>query len=212
MSLSIPNRRHILFAAPCLALGACSNIIGPLPASQIYVLQLPQRQRKVGDKVNWSLAIAKPTAPDSLDSNRIALERGRLELDYYANAIWADDLPDLVQTQLLEGFEATGRIEKVGREESGLHADYKLLADIRDFEARYAAPDTAPTVTITIVSYMMQARTHEMVSTVNATASRPCAANSVNAVVAAFDQTIAEAVDQVTGWALGLAGPSNAAL
>jgi cholesterol transport system auxiliary component len=212
MSLSIPNRRHILFAAPCLALGACSNIIGPLPASQIYVLQLPQRQRKVGDKVNWSLAIARPTAPDSLDSNRIALERGRLELDYYANAIWADDLPDLVQTQLLEGFEATGRIEKVGREESGLHADYKLLADIRDFEARYAAPDTAPTVTITIVSYMMQARTHEMVSTVNATASRPCAANSVNAVVAAFDQTIAEAVDQVTGWALGLAGPSNAAL
>src|SRR5580658_7790649 len=127
MSAFIPTRRHVLWAVPCLALGACSNIIGPLPASQFYVLNPAQSQKTGGEKVTWSLAIARPTAPDFLDGNRIALARDGVELDYYANAIWTDDLPALVETLLLEGFESTRRIEKVGREESGLHADYKLL-------------------------------------------------------------------------------------
>jgi cholesterol transport system auxiliary component len=210
MSPVSPNRRRFLLATPCLVLGACSNIIGPLPASQIYVLQPAASAPKGGDKVNWSLAIARPTAPDSLDSNRIALARGGIELDYYANAVWADDLPDLVQTRLLEGFEATGRVEKVGREESGLHADFQLMAEIRHFEARYAAPDTPPAVAITIVAYLMRAKTRDIVSTVNAVASRPCTANSVTAVVEAFDLATAEAVDIVTGWALSLGGTLGA--
>jgi cholesterol transport system auxiliary component len=210
MTSFMPNRRRVLLAAPCLMLSACSNIIGPPPASQIYVLLPPSSRQEDGDKVGLSLAIAKPDAPDSLSNDRIALARSGIELDYYANAIWADDLPDLVQTQLLEGFEATGRIEKVGREENGLHADYKLLADIRNFEARYTAPNALPTVTVAVVAYMMRTRSREMVSTINVTASRPCAVNSVGAVVEALDLAMAEVTARVVSWALALTSPSNA--
>src|ERR1700749_897511 len=208
MNARFPDRRSLLLAAPLIALGGCSNIIGPLPASQIYILHVAPGQKKDGSKVHWSLAITRPTAPDSLDNNRIALARDGIQLDYYANAIWSDNLPDLIQTQLLDSFEETGRSERVGREETGLHADYKLLTDLRHFEARYGAPGAPPTVTITIVAYIMGARTHEILSTVVASASRPCAANSVAAVVEAFGLAMAETLDHVTGWALSLSALS----
>ena len=148
-----PGRRLFLIGASSLVLAACGNILGPPAASQIYVLR-PAPPAQGGDKISWALSIDKPDASDSLDIERIALTKSDTQLDYYANAVWPDRLPNLVQTSLLAGFEATGRIESVAREEDSLHADYNLTTDIRDFEARYATPDGVPTATVTIIAHM----------------------------------------------------------
>lgn len=207
-----PSRRIVLIGASSLAsslvLAACGNILGPPPASQIYMLR-PTEPAQGGGKVSWALSIVKPDASDSLDTNRIALTRSDTQLDYYANAIWPDRLPDLIQTALLAGFEATGRIDSVARDEDSMHADYQLTTDIRDFEAHYATPDGVPTVAIIIVAHMAEAHSRNIVANLSVNFSEPASANSVDAVVQAFDIALAKAVAQIVNWALDLPPPAR---
>jgi cholesterol transport system auxiliary component len=206
-----PDRRLFLIAASSLALAACGSLdklVGPPDASQMYALRPSVPAAQSGGKVSWALSVQKPDASNSLDSSRIALARSDTQLDYYANATWPDRLPDLVQTALLAGFEASGRIDAVARDEDALHTDYQLSTDLRDFEARYAAPNGIPTVAVTIIAHMANARSRAMVATLTVTLTQAATANNVDAVVQAFDIALAKAVDQITQWALALPPPA----
>jgi cholesterol transport system auxiliary component len=205
-----PDRRFFLVAASSLALSACSNILGPPDAAQMYALRPAPPPAQPGGKVGWALMISKPDAADNLDSARIPLARGDTELDYFANASWPDHLPDMVQTALLAGFEASGRIDSVSREEDTLHADYALSTDLRDFEARYATPDGAPNIAVTIVAHMVEAHSRKIVAGLTVALTEPASANTVDAVVQAMDTALAKAVAQITQWALALPPPASA--
>ena len=201
------SRRIFVLGASSLVLAACGNILGPPAASQIYVLRPAPPAQAGGGKVSWALSIVKPDSSDSLDTDRIALAKSDTQLDYYANAVWPDRLPSLIQTTLLAGFEATGRIDSVARDEDALHADYQLTTDIRDFEARYATPDGAPTAAITIIAHMAEARSRKIVANLTVNFTEPASANSVDAVVQAFDIALARAMAQIVTWALNLPPP-----
>ena len=203
-----PCRRAFLLGASALALTGCSNLIGPLNASQIYVLR-PAREAAAtsGDKIAWALAIDIPDAPESLSTNRIALSQTDTTLDYYANATWPDLLPNLVQTAILSGFENNGRIDSVSREQDALKADYVLSTDIRNFEAHYSQPNGAPNAVVTIVAHMAQSRSRKIVANITTTQSVPASANNLDAVVEAFDTALAAAVSAIIQWALVLPSP-----
>ncbi len=199
----------LLIAASSLMLAACSSILGPPDAPQMYALRPQPQPAQPGEKVGWALSILKPDASSNLDSSRIALAKNSTQLDYYANASWPDRLPDLVQTALLAGFETSGRIDAVARDADALHADYQLSTDLRDFEARYATPDGVPTVAVTIIAHMANAKSRMIVSNLTVTLNEPASANSVDAVVQAFDLALAKAIAQITQWALALPPPRN---
>jgi len=210
--LSRPDRRLFLIAGSSLTLAACGSLdklVGPPDAPQMYVLRPAAPAAQPGGKVGWALSILKPDASDSLDSSRIALAKSETQIDYYANASWPDRLPELVQTVLLAGFEASGRIDAVSRGDDALHADYELSTDLRDFEARYATPDGVPTVAVTIIAHMANARSRMIVANLAVTLTQAASANSVDAVVQALDVALAKAVDQITQWALALPPPAT---
>jgi cholesterol transport system auxiliary component len=206
------SRRLLLIAGSSFALAACGSLdklVGPPEAPQIYALNPTAPQTVPGAKADWALAIAKPDAAENLDSARIALARGDTQLDYYANAVWPDHLTDLVQTALLAGFEGSGRIASVSREEDTLHADYILMTDLRDFEARYASMDGVPKVAVRIVAHLVDARSRQIAASLTVSLDEPASANSVNAVVKAFDAALGKAVAQIVPWALALPGPAS---
>jgi cholesterol transport system auxiliary component len=208
-----PSRRLFLIASSSLALTACGSLdklVGPPDAPQMYALRPTPPAAQPGAKVGWALSIAKPDAADNLDSSRIAIARGDTQFDFYANAVWPDHLTDLVQTALLAGFEASGRIDSVSREADTLHTDYTLLTDLRDFEARYATADGAPNIAVTIVAHMAEARSRKIVASLTVAFNEPAAANSVDAAVQAFDAALSKAVAQIVPWALTLPPPSGA--
>lgn len=209
MKILRPHRRLLILALPPFALTACGNIIGPPAASQMYFLAMGPEPVDPGAKVGWSLAIQRPHAPDSLDSDRIAVTESDIKMDYYANAVWADRLPDLIQTRLLAGFEASGRIADVANEDDMLHADYTLVIDIRDFEAHYTNPDTPPVVTAHFVAHLINARSHKFVSSATANFTQICTVNNVNSVIVAFDATLTKAVALVVHWALDVLSNKN---
>lgn len=211
LKFSVPHRRLFLIAGAASLLSACGNLIGPPQAAQMYALSPPPPPPQTGGKVGWALSIAKPYAPDFLDSTRIALAKSKTELDYYADASWPDSLPALVETAILAGFEASGRIASVSREEEALSADYVLSTEIRDFEARYEVPNGIPNIAVVIVCHMADARSRRIVANLTVTETESASANSVNAVVGAFDTALGRAVQKITKWALALPPPPGSA-
>ncbi len=161
MSIAM-NRRSIFTAACSLVVAGCSDVIGPPPAPRLYVLDPALPGALPGPKVNWALAIQLPAATAGLDSARIAILRPPASLDYYAESAWADRLPALVQSAVLEAFEASGRISAVSRDSDGAQSDYVLGMDLRDFEARYDRGEGAPLAVVRLGVRLIESRTRRI--------------------------------------------------
>jgi len=201
------QRRLFLIGASALSLSACgSNLIGPPDAGPIYPLRPGFTPAPAGAaKVNWSLAILRPDVPGGLDSDRIALLQPDGSMDYYAKATYPDRLPALVQRALLEGFEASGQIEAVAREEDALHADYNLLVEVRDCQAVYATQDGIPSVVVTLNAKLATAHGRRIIGVTNVSRKGQASANSTGAAVAALQGALGEAVSTLVAWTLATA-------
>jgi cholesterol transport system auxiliary component len=203
-----PSRRGFLLASGCaLALAGCSDVIGPGAAPQLYVLRPELGPVANAPSVGWALTVSLPSAPLGLDTARIALQRSPETMDYYANAAWQDRAPVLIQRALLEGFEKSGKIAAVASDTEGVRADYLLETDLRAFEARYPSPDAAPEVVVDIVARLLFTPGRKIAATIEDMKTAQAGANSVPAVVAAFDQATAAAVEAIVAWALGAPQP-----
>lgn len=196
------DRRVLLAGLSGVTLAACSDVIGPPPAPKLYVLrpQLPAPQS--GPKVGWALSIQVPDATAALDTSRIAILRPPTGMDYYADAAWSDHATILVQSALLEAFEASRRIEAVARDSDAIHADYILGSDLRDFEARYATADGAPTAMVRLDVRLLKALNRDLIGRTEFSREVPAAANSVEAAVEALDEAIAGVLADVVNWTL----------
>lgn len=202
------SRRGLLLGGAAVTLAACGGILGPTnPPAQIYLLQ-PNFGPVNGPTVSWQLAVEQPTAIDSLNRQRIALYRGDV-MDYYADAEWTDQAPALVQTLIVQAFEKSGHISAVARDSDGLHADYLLQSELRDFEARYDSPDGAPNVVVTIVGRLLKTPGREVIATVNSSHQQRASENKIPATVEAFNVATAQCLEEIVGWALRAPGASN---
>jgi cholesterol transport system auxiliary component len=213
----VTDRRVLLFSGAAFALAGCGGLgLGPTDADQtIYMLQPALTPPPAGGvPASWALAIDIPDASDSIDSRRIALVKSDATLDYYANAAWPDRLPLLVQTALVAGFQASGRVQSVSRTQDALHADYELGIEIRDCAAHYTSaydkdkPSGMPAVSVTLIAQMSTAHGRLIVANFTASQSAPASQNSTAAVVQALNTALGAAVEQIVAWAVSLPAPA----
>jgi cholesterol transport system auxiliary component len=202
-------RRLFLIGLSSLALSACGgNLIGPPDASPMYMVA-PKfaAQPAGGEKVKWALSILRPYVAPGLDTDRIALTQADGTMDYYAKANYPDRLPDIAQQALLQGFEASGRIDAVAREEDALHADYNLAVELNDFAAHYSQPDGIPSVTVSINVKLTTAHGRAIVGSYSTTQTVTATANSAAAATQALQQALGAAVTQIVNWTLAAPFP-----
>lgn len=213
---TLMNRRALLVGASSLVLAGCGGLgLGPTDANNtIYVLQPAFQPAPQGaTPVDWALQVDVPTALDSINGRRIVLIKADGTMDYYANAELPDRVPVLVQTALIAGFGASGRVPAVGRAQDGLHADYELGVEVRDFAAHYDSQDKdgrpggVPKVTVSLVCQMSTARGRKIVANFSATRTEDAGENSTGAVVKAMSAALGAAVQQIVPWALTMTAP-----
>jgi len=188
-----------------LLLSACSVLRGP-PVPQLYVLR-PQVPPSAGPRVSWRLAVAAPDAAASLDTPRIALTRSPTTMDYFANAAWTDRVPLIIQRQLIEAFDSTGRILSVDRDTSGLEADYVLQTELREFLARYDTPNGAPQIVVNIQAKLARMPQREIAATLNASQQVQASANDLDSIVIAFNSATGAAIGQIVAGTLAMPSP-----
>lgn len=199
-------RRLLILGACALTLSACGgNLIGPTDEMQTFIVRPTFPPASEGAKVNWSLSILRPDVPGGLDSDRIALYQPGGVMDFYAKAQYPDRLPATVQRAVLDGFEASGRIDAVAREEDALHADYNLLIEVKDFAAHYASQDGVPATSVVLVAKLTTNHGRKILATKTFAVPGNASVNSAAAAAQALQQSLATAVTQVVAWTLDTA-------
>jgi len=190
--------RTLVLAA---SLAGCSTLTAAPPS--LYVLQPKTTYDTNLPTVGYQLVVQVPDAPQSLDTARVALARSPTTIDYFANAAWTDRAPVMVQDLLVESFENTRKIVSVGRDTTGLRADYVLLTDLRDFEARYyEGTDKPPQVRVRITAKLIKMPEREIIGGLDAVKTSDAEKNDIDSIVAAFGEATGNAMKMVVQWTL----------
>lgn len=182
-------------------LGGCSILGGNKTPSTIYAPDPRVQADPSWPAVQWQLTLSPPTAGRMVDSQRIAVRPTPGELQVYKGAVWAKSPSEQVTDTVLHALEDSGKIPAVARQGSGVTADYKLVMDLRRFEADYAGA-TVPKATIEVSAKLLHASDQDIVASHIFLQAVPAASTDVAAVTQAFDQALGMIGRDITGWIL----------
>jgi phospholipid/cholesterol/gamma-HCH transport system substrate-binding protein len=118
---------------------------GGAPAQKItYDLRAPQNLGPASKIIKGQLALPEPTAVAMLETQRMLFSPAK-DVPGFADFLWADAIPKLLQARLIEGFENYDIAHAPLRNADVGQADFQLLIDVRRFRI---AVDSEPTVEI----------------------------------------------------------------
>jgi cholesterol transport system auxiliary component len=158
--------------------------------------------------VDWQLVVDRPVASVGLNSQRIALQRSPVTLDYFAHANWTDTAPEMIQSKLIESFESTGKIKAVSRESTQLRPDYALQSEIRDFQAEYDTPGRPPLVRVRLNAKLVRMPDRVIIASDTVERTARATGGDMENIVLAFDQALGDVMKRVIEWVLRAPGSS----
>ena len=106
---------------------------GAKPEPISYELTAPKKFDNLGTLPTSQLTVPAPTTIVALDTQRIMLRTPKGLVPTFDGFRWADSIPLIVQSRLIQGFENAGD-DAVGTDSSGINGDFQLLVNIRKFE------------------------------------------------------------------------------
>lgn len=195
-------------AAACAALlvAGCSMLGGAKQAPTIYAPDLKATADPAWPNVRWQLSTTRPSATRMLDSSRIAVSPVPGELQVYKGALWARTPTEMVEDGVLRILEDSGKIPAVARQGSGIGADYRLVMDLRHFEASYneagTAPGPLPSAVIEVSAKLLHSQDMAVVGSRTFRQVQPAAGTDVALVADAFSQALRAASRDIAGWVL----------
>jgi len=194
------RREAIMTTAACALLAAlpgCNVLPRVNEPVALYTLTPKTTFPEGLPKVHWQVVVETPVSATSLDTARIALQRTPLTFEYYANAAWTDNAPAMVQTLLIESFEATKRIAGIGREAVRLRPDYVLMTDLREFEAIYDGDNPIPTIWVRMNAKLVKLPERRIVVSDTFGEKLPAAGSKLPEIVAAFDDALGHVLKEI---------------
>ena len=195
--------------AVALALGAllagCSSLLGggggDRDRSTIYAPDPRVEADPAWPRAQWQLTLSPPTAARMIDSFRIAVRPTPAELQVYRGASWAKTPTDMLQDTVLRTMEDSGNIPAVARQGAGITADYKLVIDLRRFEADYNG-NALPAATIEANAKLIHNIDQTVVDSRTFIAAQPASSTEVAQVVDAFSIALQSISGEMVGWIL----------
>jgi len=179
--------RFLLALLMALPLAGCISLIKEPDPIAVYALSPQLPDNATLPTVNWSLTVIRPNAVAFLDSNRIAVRPEPNVLQVYKGANWSESLPDLVQANLVQALENSGRIKSVSRQNSGVPAEVAMLVDIRQFESVYAAGAKIPDAVIQMHVKVLEYPSNRVIAAQTFSVIVPSASKDIPDVVQAFE-------------------------
>ncbi|HST44293.1 MAG TPA: ABC-type transport auxiliary lipoprotein family protein [Luteimonas sp.] len=194
--------RGIALAASLGGLSACGALGGgPRESATIFSPDPRVQPDPAWPAVTWQLALAPPSAARVIDSFRIAVRPTPGEYQVYKGASWAKTPTDMLQDTVLRALEDSGRIGAVARQGSGVAADYKLVTDLRRFDADYAG-NALPAATIEVNVKLLHTIDQSIVASRTFLQATPAAGTDVARVSDAFSTSLGRIGGEISGWIL----------
>ncbi|MED5549918.1 MAG: ABC-type transport auxiliary lipoprotein family protein [Pseudomonadota bacterium] len=191
-----------LIALGLLPVAACVSLLPESVPVSVYRLSSPEPREWSGNSENWTIIeIEMPQAPRGLSGDQIALVRDGQSLAYIHGARWIAPAPGLLQSLVIDTFNAEQARLAPARPEDGVRADYELHLDLRQFEADYDHGDSAaPTVRVRIAARLVAEHGRRFVGARVFSAERRASENRTGAIVDAFDAAAISISRDIAGW------------
>ncbi len=190
------SRRRMLevLGAGALLAGCASS--GP---SALYGIDAADVGTASGRRKGAQVLVPRPRALKALDTDNIAVvDRGPV-YSYFPNAAWADTLPSVVQTKLVQTLQNTNRLRGVGFPGDGLLIDYQLQTELRAFELRV---DGSNRGVVEIAAKLVNDRNGRTISNRVFRAESLSGGNSVDKAVEALNRAADQVFAEMAQWIL----------
>jgi cholesterol transport system auxiliary component len=193
---SLPPRSRLratwLALAGAVLLSGCGG--GAAPTT--YDLSAPRDFGRIG-RSGGILIVAQPTTVQTLDSDRLIVKDSSGALSFLGGAQWADRVPNLVQTRLIQTFENGSRIAAVARPGERITGDLQLNTDIRSFNIDAGTRQAVVEITAKIVGD----RSGEIRRARLFSARVPAASADAGAAAQALDRALSQVLIEIVRWA-----------
>jgi cholesterol transport system auxiliary component len=139
---------HIAAAALLAALlGGCGGGATPLTFD---LAALPPSGRTVA--AGRSIAVFEPVGIQPFEADRIIVREPGGALSFLGGGQWADRLPRLIQTRIIQSLENSGRLRSVSRPGDKVVADYQLISEIRAFDVQAGTGEAVVDLSLKLVA------------------------------------------------------------
>jgi cholesterol transport system auxiliary component len=180
----------LLFCAALLA--GCSGG----SASRTFDLTAPRDVGKTGGS-RAALVVAEPSTVQVFDSERIIVRDQGGALSTLPGAQWADRLPRLVQTRLIQTFENASRLGAVARPGERVLPDWQLNLDIRNFAIESGTGEAV----VEISAKLVRDRTGRVQGARLFTARVPAGSIDPDNAAQALDRALSQVLVDIVRWA-----------
>jgi phospholipid/cholesterol/gamma-HCH transport system substrate-binding protein len=159
-----------------------------------YDLRAPQNLGPAGKTIKGQLGIPEPTAVAMLETQRMLFSPAK-DVPGFAEFLWADAIPKLLQARLIEGFENYDIAHAPLRTDSG-QADFQLLIDTRRFQI---AVDSEPTAEVGLSARIVD-KSGKVIASRLFEASQKLDKVEPPAAVAAFNDAFGRLAKEMIAW------------
>lgn len=135
--------------------------------------------------------------PRAAAGDRILTVNG-VAVSYIGGSRWSGPASNLFDEAVLRAFQGSS-VRLLRRGTPGA-ADASLRLEVRTFEARYPAPDVAPTVVVETRALLTPLTGSAATLDVTFDAERRASENRVSAIAAAFDAAVADVLARTVAW------------
>ncbi len=189
-----------LILAALLGLSGCTSLITGGDA-ELYDLTAVKSFDGL-TPVEARLLIGEPMAKRALDTDRMAVRPRPQEYQYLADARFADRVPSLMQSLLVESFENSNAFTAVARTAMGIQGEYVLKAEIRAFEAAFYEDEERPSVTARLAVALVKLPSLSIVASRSFEATAKADGNDTAQIVSTYDMAAKMVIKEVVGWSV----------
>lgn len=185
-----------------LLLAGCGSLLGGGTTQATRIFDPAPRLQSADPawpSVDWSLSIAASGESSLLDGQRLLVNPGGDELQPYRGAAWARSPSSMVEDAVLRTLEDSGKILAVARQGSGQAADYRLLLDVRRFQAEVGGSQEAR---IEVGAKLLKVDAMAIVGSRGFSVRQPAVGADAAALAEAFAAGLGTLGHDIAGWAL----------
>lgn len=173
---------------------------GNKPETVSYELTAPNKFPDLGEPPTSQLTVPAPTTIVALDTQRIMLRTAQGLVPAFDGFRWADSIPLIVQSRLIQGFENAGD-PRVGTDSSGINGDFQLLVNVRRFQM---ATIGSPTAEVTLMAQIVDTG-GSVVDAKLFEATEPVSdIGKPEVIAAALNAAFGKVATDLIGWSVGV--------
>jgi cholesterol transport system auxiliary component len=186
------NVRTLALASSLLApaLGGCG---GATPLT-FDLAALPPSGRAA--TLSRAIMVAEPVGIQPFEADRIIVREAGGGLSFLGGGQWADRLPRLIQTRIIQSLENSGRLRSVSRPGDKIVSDYQLISEIRAFDIAAGSGEAV----VDLSAKLITEGTGKVVAAKIFQARVPVAKVEAGAAAVALDAALAVVLADVVRW------------